>query len=51
MNKNVAVADSSIVPKMKILHMRFKVFMVVLGRDIVKSGRLLPVFQRNLMEH
>jgi hypothetical protein len=24
--------------------------MVVLGHDTVKSGRLLPVFQRNLVE-
>lgn len=50
MNKKFAVADSSIIPKMKILHMRFKVFTVVLRHDTVKSGRLLPVFQRNLIE-
>lgn len=50
MNKKFAVADSSIIPKMKILHMRFKVFMVVLEHDTVKTGRLLTVFQRNLTE-
>jgi hypothetical protein len=33
MNTKFAVADTSTIPKMKILHMRFKVFMVVLGHD------------------